>query len=375
MKKTLKLSLAIVSLGLFFNVLVVVEASAQSPIMQIMKTINKHHESLFSLRSKVRMTKYNAQLDVNNLTDGTAIYARTPKNQFSLRVNWIKPINESLVMRNNQFILYNLLRRQVIAGEINQESKNKKIFTPLAFLNMSVKELKAKHNIVYAGQENVGNTPTWHLIITPKYTDVYKTADMWIDGNGMPQQIKVNEPNADTTTVRFAEIKKNPPIDYSFFQLNFPKGINVIQASAGACSCIKPFDVDDAVNNWADAVFAGKVAAVDGDRYTFEVDRKWKGTVEKNTVVRYMSMTNGCAIRPLENQKYLVFARTIQGKNEQTLGLMPCNLTAATDTGNGKKILNELSAGTPVKAVPAGKKRLPVEKTQIKKTQKRRSKK
>ena len=119
MKIFAKLSLAALCFTLFFNVLAIKEAKAQNVVNEILKRMTAHQNSLFSLRSKVTMVKYNSQLkEEYYILDGTTIYSQTAKNQISVRVDWRKPVVESLTLINGQYVFYRPRLKQAIMGNI-----------------------------------------------------------------------------------------------------------------------------------------------------------------------------------------------------------------------------------------------------------------
>jgi outer membrane lipoprotein-sorting protein len=98
----------------------------------------------------------------------------------------------------------------------------------LSFLSKD--QLKANYTVRYLGQEKVsGGVETWHLEMTPKNPTSYKSAEMWVDGNGMPIQIKVTESNNDTTTILLSGLQKNTTINASVFEVKLPKDTKKIE--------------------------------------------------------------------------------------------------------------------------------------------------
>ena len=235
MKTHSKLSLITLSLMLFFNVLVVNEAKAQSVLYHILKRMETQQKYLFSLRSKVTMIKYNVQLKEFDTFNGTAIYARNSNKQIFVRVDWAKPVVETMSLINGQYVFYRPRLKQAVIGNIGTPMNDARLGKAFSFLKMSRKELKTNYNIKYLGEETIkSKTRTWHLSFTPKKADVYKYAEFWVDGNGMPIQVKVFESNNDTTTVLLSNFKKNEPIKSTLFQLKLPKETKIIKTSSNA---------------------------------------------------------------------------------------------------------------------------------------------
>jgi putative ABC transport system ATP-binding protein len=72
MKSFFRISFAAFALSLFFNVFAVTETKAQGVLNEILKRMEAHRGSLTSLRSSVKMVKYNAQLKESDTTEGTS---------------------------------------------------------------------------------------------------------------------------------------------------------------------------------------------------------------------------------------------------------------------------------------------------------------
>ena len=95
---------------------------------------------------------------------------------------------------------------------------------------MSKEQLKANYNVKYLGEETVGGgTRTLHLELTPKAVGKYKSAEIWVDGNGMPVQTKIVEINNDSTTVLLTNLRINETIKPSVFTINLPKGTKEVK--------------------------------------------------------------------------------------------------------------------------------------------------
>jgi outer membrane lipoprotein-sorting protein len=352
-----RLILTVILLTLFFNVFAVTETKAQV-IEKILQRMDTHQKVLLTLSSKILMEKYNSQLAESDITEGTLVYARDGKVKRLMRVDWTKPTKESLAIVNSQFIIYRPRLNQAIVGRVDKTNGNYKIDNSLAFLRMSKSEIKSSFNISYLGEEKVGGgTATWHLVFKPKKPVIFKSADFWVDGNGMPIQAKIIENNNDSTTVRLSDFKKNEPINSSIFQIKLAKGTKIVKTSSFDCSCFKSENPSDALENEADVVFSGKVVAVSGADYTFKAERVWKGMINNQVKVRTFAQEDKCSIKLTIGEQYIVFARNTKIEGKSALGLMPCNLTSKIISEKGEKILKEIGKGKSLKKVIINKKR------------------
>jgi outer membrane lipoprotein-sorting protein len=229
MDKFLRFGTTTLALIFVFSSFAVSDARAQV-LNKILDTMDAHYKALSSLQADVKMDKYNSQLDEHDVQEGTAKYLPMKGRDAFVRIDWIKPVQESLAVVNKQYVLYRPRLGQALVGKADKAQGSAKSNSALAFMNMSKAQLKANYNVKYIGQENVsGGTPTWHLELTPKTKTTYKLADIWVDGNGMPIQMKVTENNNDSTNVLLTNLKKNNTIDARVFQIDLPKGTKKIE--------------------------------------------------------------------------------------------------------------------------------------------------
>ncbi|MGI8639704.1 MAG: LolA family protein [Pyrinomonadaceae bacterium] len=231
MKTFLRLGLTAIALILFFNAFAVTETKAQTVLGEILKRMEINRTNLTSLRTNIMMVKYNPQIDTRDITEGTAVYLPAKGRDALVRIDWTKPVQETLAVVNKKYVIYTPRRRQAITGNASDAKGSGKANNLFAFISMSKNELKANFDIKYIGEEKIsGGISTWHLEMTPKNAASYKfkSAEMWVDGNGMPLQIKITESNKDTTTVLLHNLQKNATIKASVFKVDLPKGTKII---------------------------------------------------------------------------------------------------------------------------------------------------
>ena len=206
-------------------------AKAQGVLREILNRMDAHNKSLTSLRADVRMEKLNSQLGETDVSTGTTSYLpKTPKRVMYARVNWVKPREEQLVIIGDAYKLYQPTLKQLYVGKTGDVQKGNKVpGNALAFMSMSKQQLNDNYQVNYIGEETAGGSKTWHLELIPKANTSYKSAELWVDGNGMPLQAKIIEKNNDATTVLLSNIQKNVTIQPTDFVINVPKGVKPIQ--------------------------------------------------------------------------------------------------------------------------------------------------
>ncbi|MBP6004285.1 MAG: outer membrane lipoprotein carrier protein LolA [Pyrinomonadaceae bacterium] len=223
--KLVRTGMTAVFMAVVFGAFSVGSVHAQGGVLKtILDRLDAHYKGLSSLESDVTLVKYNSQIEKSDTSVGTTNYLpKTPKRAMYVRIDWTKPVNESIVVIGESYKMYRPALKQVITGK-SSGSKNAKVpGNALAFLSMSKAQLQANYTVTYIGEEQIqGGGKTWHILMTPKTATSYKTAELWVDGDGMPRQAKINENNGDTTTILLSNIQKNITISAEKFKLSYP---------------------------------------------------------------------------------------------------------------------------------------------------------
>jgi len=208
-------------------------AKAQGVLREILNRMDTMNKSLVSLKADVRMDKFEATLGDTDTSTGTTSYLpKTSKRVMYARIDWAKPAVENIVVIGDSYRLYRPRLNQVIEGKVDKASKNSHVpGNALAFMSMSKAQLQDNYTVNYIGQETANGTLTWHLELVPKVKTSYKTAELWVDPNGMPIQSKIIEQNNDSTTIVLSNIQKNVTINaQQEFQLNLPANVKKVHA-------------------------------------------------------------------------------------------------------------------------------------------------
>jgi len=178
------------------------------------------------------MVKFNPQLNVSDVSQGSTSYLpKSGKRVMYVRIDWTKPVEEQISLIGDDYELYRPRLGQVIQGKSSKAKNSASVGGALGFMNMSKAQLNANYDVSYIGQEQIsGGVTTWHLQLNPKTATSYKTAELWVDGDGMPRQAKIAEQNNDTTTVLLTNIRKNVTLKGEIFKLKYPGTVKKIRA-------------------------------------------------------------------------------------------------------------------------------------------------
>ena len=232
MSTALRYSFFVISFGLLISSASVTEAKAQNILGEILRRMDVNNKALQSLRTDVTMVKTNVQLGVSDTTYGNTSYLpKTAKRGTYVRIDWTRPVEEQISVKGDDYELFRPRLNQVIVGRVNNAKNSASVGGALGFMNMSKAQLQANYSTAYLGQEQIsGGITTWHIQLTPKTPTSYKTAELWVDADGMPRQAKVIEQNNDTTTVLLSGIQKNVTLNAEVFKLKYPGSVKKIKA-------------------------------------------------------------------------------------------------------------------------------------------------
>jgi len=222
----IKLGLAGVLLVATLCANAVQEVKAQSSVNKVFRRMQSNYKLIKVLKADIRLTNHDAVLGVDDLYEGAVIFVpRSKRNKKFFRVDWVKPFQEYLTVTGHEYVLYRPRLKEAFAGKFEETTVN----GPLALLNTNKTQLKAMYSVRYLGSETIeGGVKTEHLEFTPKIFTSYKTAEVWIDGSGMPIRIRVNEQNNDVTTILLSNVKRNLTIP-DLLTIKLPANIKTIR--------------------------------------------------------------------------------------------------------------------------------------------------
>lgn len=227
------LTLGLVAALLLTTALAVVPstANAQSAglISSVINRMERNRRDLRSLRSGIIMQKYNAQLRAYDDFHGQVIYTPGTGRNSNVRVDWVRPQQETLAVTNGQYLLYRPRLRVAYTGSANSNN-NSRVSGVLGFgLNLTRQQMASQFEPQYLGEGVIAGSNVTHLRLVPRGNAGYKYAEIWVDANGMPLQTRVVERNDDSTTVRLTNPQRNVPVSADEFRLQLPPGVRSVR--------------------------------------------------------------------------------------------------------------------------------------------------
>jgi outer membrane lipoprotein-sorting protein len=200
-------------------------------VSSILNNMESNRRGLKSLRSGLWMQKYSAQLTETDSYLGEVHYIPGQGRSVSLRVDWTKPTNEILFVAGGEYTLFKPRMNMAYKGSANSAGKNNKVTNVIGFgLNVSKAELNAKFQPVEVlGEGSLDGPHVWWLKLVPKGNAGYKHAEIWVDDQGMPRQVRIVERNGDMTTVRLVNPQKNAPVDSAVFDPKLGSDVKIVK--------------------------------------------------------------------------------------------------------------------------------------------------
>ncbi|MEO7657988.1 MAG: outer-membrane lipoprotein carrier protein LolA [Pyrinomonadaceae bacterium] len=223
MNKVLRFNFLVIGLVILMSS--VTGVKAQNVLGEVLRRMDLNNSSLQSLQSNVTMVKHNPQLNVSDTYNGSTKYLpKTAKRVRYIRLDWAKPTVEQVSVIGDKYELYKPSINQVYTGQVGKAQNSAGAGNVLGFMNMSKDELKENYSITFIAEEKIkGDIKTAHLLLTPKSQTSYKSAEIWVDVDGMPRQVKITEQNNDTTTVLLDNIVKNGTVKADDFLLKYDR--------------------------------------------------------------------------------------------------------------------------------------------------------
>ena len=223
----------VLALALIFSAFIVfsprhTEAQTQNVVSAVLQRMESNYSTLKTLKSGIQMQKYNAQTREADNYAGYIHYVPGKGRSGNTRIDWHQPAQETISVKDGKYMLYRPRLNTVYTGKTAAMEKSKS-GGALSFMSMSGSQLKSQFNVQFIGNEDTGVGVASKLYLTPKGKAGYKSVEVWVDGNGMPIQIKVNEQSNDYTFIRVYQIERNANFDNHVFDIAIPKGTKEVK--------------------------------------------------------------------------------------------------------------------------------------------------
>jgi len=205
-------------------------AEAQSlTLEQVFAKMDEVSRTFKSTQSDIERTHVTVLVNDKDVSSGKFYYVRQAK-QPRVRLVLTKPAQQELLIDKGKLQIYYPKLKQVQEANLGDHQAQVEMITAMGF-GQSSQELKKNFTDIKLGpEEMIDGKKTIVLDLTPKDTGTFKAVRMWMDPqNWVAVQIKTTEAGGDYGTVKFTNIRINPPIPESMFTLKLPPGVTVLR--------------------------------------------------------------------------------------------------------------------------------------------------
>ena len=184
-----------------------------------------------SVSASMNQLDYNAVLKEEAPVSHAEVRIRRSKGGFGGKIDYKPPDARVIEFSGSAVRIYNPNANQVeklknAGGYISHISQ-------FLLFGTSGQELKKAYDISVAGTEKIGSASATHLVLTPKSSDLQRMIsrlEVWIaEDRSYPIQEKATEPSQNSHLFSFSDVKINPSLPDSEFELKVPPGTQVVQ--------------------------------------------------------------------------------------------------------------------------------------------------
>ncbi len=198
---------------------------------RVLSQIDKVGSSLTSMEAKIVQKKWTDILEEYDSGEKGKFSFLREKGKVHLRKDIVHPTNNHLVISDGTVTFYQPMIKQAQRYQLGRHG-DKAEFLLLGF-GSNKEALNEAYNIELIGEESVEGRKTYHIELKPKSEQVsafFVSIHLWIDAElWVPIQQRLVEPTQDHLLIRFEEIKLNPKINKSAFNLKIPRDVEVIR--------------------------------------------------------------------------------------------------------------------------------------------------
>jgi len=198
------------------------------PLDAILSRMDQSAKQFKSVAASMHQLEYNALLK-DSTSSEAELRIRRSKGGFSGVILYKPPETKTVAFAGDSAKIY-----YPKANEVQKIHAGEYLGYVSEFLlfGTSGKELSKVYTVTLDGEESIGGTATTHLALAPKSPELKKLItklEVWIpEGESYPIREKATEPSQNAETFSFLDVKINPHLPDSAFELKVPPGTKVI---------------------------------------------------------------------------------------------------------------------------------------------------
>jgi outer membrane lipoprotein-sorting protein len=204
-------------------------ASAQT-LAEVLGRMDQSAQNFHSLSGKMHRLQYTAVLNESSTMDGALRLKRANKTTMGV-VEFEPPDPRSVFVDGKNIQIYYPKANTVEYYDASKYVANVDQFLLMGFGTTSAELLKS-YDVKLGGAEPVGGKMCSRIELTPKTQQMKQLIakiELWIpEGDSNPVREKVTEPSKNFELVDYSDVKLNPALPETAFQLKLPAGVKKI---------------------------------------------------------------------------------------------------------------------------------------------------
>ena len=201
---------------------------AATTLNDVLAKIDEASKGFRAIECNLEQSKVTVLVNVTDVSSGKLYYMRTGKSEPRLRVEIAKPAPQTVLIDKGKFQLFTPKTNQVQEGSLGGHANTVEQFMALGF-GQSSEDLKKNYRLSLSGEEMIDGKKTAILdLMPPAPIAGIKAIQMWVDEQkGISLQLKITETGGDYGIYKYSNIKINPGLPDSIFELRLPKGVKI----------------------------------------------------------------------------------------------------------------------------------------------------
>jgi outer membrane lipoprotein-sorting protein len=201
------------------------------PLADILARMDRAAQEFRALSASMKRIQFTAVINESNDMDGVVRLKRIKNGTVGI-VDFQHPEQRTVYVNGHNIQIYYPKANTVEIYDSSKYTANIDQFLLLGFGTSSA-ELQKSYDLKMAGMETIGGVATTRIEMTPKSDELKKLItkiELWIpEGQDTPIREKVTEPSKNYELITYSDVKVNPSLPDSSFELKLPEKVKKIR--------------------------------------------------------------------------------------------------------------------------------------------------
>jgi len=200
------------------------------PLADILARMDHAAQAFRALSANMKRVQFTAVINESNEMEGVVRLKRIKGGTVGI-VDFQQPEQRTVYVNGHNIQIFYPKANTVEIYDSSKYTSNIDQFLLLGF-GTSAAELQKSYDLKVAGTEPIGGVTTTRIEMTPRSDELRKLItkiELWIpEGKDTPLREKVTEPSKNYELINYSDIKVNPNLPDSAFELTLPAKVKKI---------------------------------------------------------------------------------------------------------------------------------------------------